>query len=60
MRATKIYNPDDKLLDRQLEEFASATIRATPLYANNAAAIAGGLAKGQRYHTAAGVVMEVV
>jgi hypothetical protein len=32
----------------------------TPVYADNAAAVAGGLAQGTRYRTAAGVVMEVL
>ena len=61
MKATKLFNFIDKQIDRQAEEFVRAINSViTPEYANNAAALAGGLKVGDQYHTAAGVRMEVV
>lgn len=60
MKAIKFYKFRDNAVDRQVEELTRATVRPTPEYADNTAALAGGLKVGARYHTSAGVVMEVV
>lgn len=39
---------------------ASIKLRTTPVYANNAAALSGGLTAGDIYRTSAGVLMEVI
>jgi hypothetical protein len=48
-----------KVWTKFFEELAANTAKNLPTYANNAAAIAGGLATGSLYRTATGVVMVV-
>lgn len=67
MNVHKLKRYDDPLLDRQVEELCAEVRRLTafvfallPEYADNAAAIAGGLTAGNRYRTSAGALMEVV
>jgi hypothetical protein len=48
-----------KIWTKFFEELASNTAKNLPTYANNAAAISGGLSEGSMYKTATGAVMVV-
>ena len=62
MSIHKLKRYDDPVLDRQIEEICSELRRlraGLPTYADNTAAVAGGLSAGQNYWTPAGVLEEV-
>lgn len=60
MPAKKLYNFDEKL-DRQIEEIVHYLNKphstSLSVYANNTAALAGGLKAGQFYRTSTGTLM---
>lgn len=63
MPAHKTHNSSDSGLDRQIEEIIhylnQPECPELPVYANNTAALAGGLTKGRFYRTSTGTLMVV-
>jgi hypothetical protein len=62
MKAKKLYNHQDRNLDRELAEIYNRLRypgRNLPVFADNAAALAGGLVAGEEYRTTTGVRMVV-
>ena len=62
MNVHKLKKYEDPVLDKQIEELCAEIRRlrtGLPTYADNTAALAGGLTAGKNYWTPAGVLEEV-
>lgn len=55
----KLFVFEDKNLDKQVQEIVQSATKPLPVFANNAAALAGGLKAGTDYRTETGTRMVV-